>query len=737
MEVKDCKSSYVFKPKAPDNWATKQYKRSDRIITKIALKRWQTEAHLRLRDAACGFLKAFCGSGKTIAARSIAAYKVYKHNKTQVFVVPKNDIGNDGFAGFCDLEIPFGKNKKVLSCDTPTNFCDFKTVAGAKTDELIDLMLASYKDDDAKTENQILSARQIVCTHQCLVLAFRKIKEKAKKDPSILKKFIANKTFWIDEGHHIKGYETKEDKELMNLLGRFVHFILDNKKDTNTELFVMTATPYRGDYSNLFHPEEMDNFELYSLDFLDHFPTLGIKNVDIEFEEYSKQEDVFEKVASNIAKEINNKHFVFVPPTGRKWRKKREDVDKLFNAIYRCIMKTKNVTFEVAKSMVLDLVTEHTQDFNDKLLRQEPKSGQTHKSKYTVVVCCMKCREGSDWCPADRLHNTSMETSPPLNFQTNGRLFRHFPGKDSVKITYYVEKFKSLSKSKREFVSDRLNAMLMYMLMDDLLNPIMVDIPSFIPNAKSPKNPIKRKYTTLEDIFHPNYQNAKKFLLKTMEEVVDFNENNIESAINKTINKFLPSKDTYTKKQINEVKFALKTFLLRTRSGFLRRKGIDISYVRKNGFDKIVEKHSLHKNLYTCSLDQKDLKNFRDTIKELSWTSEQTAQIAEGIRKEVVKESGVDIDSRNLKGEWILKTKEQANIFFRIKNELELFHENYKNLSKNNRLSVVSMAKSLMLPKEYVQKRINDFNKFMPKGYEFFKSDSKLANKVFLERKAA
>ena len=727
-------SSYHFSPKAPDNWSTKKYKRSDRLINKIVLKKWQTDAHLRLRDSTLGFLKAFCGSGKTIAARSIAAYKVLKTGNTQIFVVPKNDIGNDGFAQFCDLEIPYGNSKKIVGCHAPTNFCDFRAMSGAKTKELIDLMLGKSKVE-TKRENQVSSSKQIVCTHQCLVLAFRKIKKMSKKDPSILKKFIANKTFWIDEGHHIKGYETKEEKDLMNLLGEFVHYILDNL-DGGSEVFVMTATPYRGDYSKLFHSEQMNNFEIYNLDFLDHFPTLGIKDVNIEFEEYTKAEEVFEKVAKNIEKEIDNKHFVFVPPTGRKWRRNKDDVDKLFDAIYKSIMRAKKVDLNTAKGMVLDLVTEKTQNHNDKLLRQEPKSGQSHESKYAVVVCCMKCREGSDWCPADRLHNTSMETSPPLNFQTNGRLFRQFPGKDSVKITYYVEKFKTIAKSKREFISDRLNAMLMYMLMDDLLNPILVDIPTFIPTAKKKGGLVRKKRTTLEDIFSANYQDAKQHLLKSMEDVMEFHENKIEVAINKTISKYLSNKESYTKKQITEIKFALKTFLLRTRSCDLRKKGIDISFVRKNGFDKIVEKHNLHGNLYAANLDQKDLKKYRETIKELQWDAEQAAQIANGIKTLTEKLSGISIDSKNMKGEWILKSREQADIIQKIRTELQSFHQQYKVLDKAKKLSLKELSKSLRMSEDYVQKRINEFNKFMPKGYEFFKQNSRLSNKIFLENAA-
>jgi biotin operon repressor len=719
MDVKNFNSSYKFTPKAPDNWLSKKYKRSERDVNKIFLKSWQKEAHMVLRDHPLGFIKAFCGSGKTIATRSIAAYKAYKNGNMQIFCVPKNDIGNDGFASYFEIDIPWGKGTKSLSCAAPTNFCNYKVVR--KINELIDLMLdyVPRKGKDLVDKNI-----QIICTHQCLTLAFRKIKERARKDPSVKRRFIANKTFWIDEAQYIKGHETKEEKEEMNLLGKFSNFVLDNL-DTGVELFAMTATPFRGDYSNLFSAEQMNKFALYNLDFLDHFPTLGIKDVQVEFEEYADQEELFEKVSENIAEELDRRHFVFVPSTGRKWRKDKRDVQKLFDAIYDVIMRERKVDLATAKSLVLDLVTESTQSRNEKLLRQEPKNGQSKESKYIAVVCCMKCRVGSDWCPADRLHNTSMEDSPPLNFQTNGRLFRAYAKKEIVKIRYYVGKFKSVLKSRREFISDRVNAMLHYMLVDDLLSPILVDIPIFIPSApksKSDKVELKRKYTTLEDIFGATYQKAKKDLLERMGNL-EFDENHVNKAVIETINKYLVNKSFYNKKQLTEVKLALKTFLLRARSSKLRKKGIDISFVRENGFDVVVEKEGLHGNMFASNLNEKEFKRFRETIKELEYTEEDKVAIAKGFGVLAAKDLGISVKSLNPR----LKDHEEA--IKKISTELTRIHSKYKEVAKIKGFSANDLAKALGKSEAFVQKRIKEFNKLvMPDGYKFdFASNSKLA----------
>ena len=719
MDINDFNSSYKFTPKSPENWLSKKYKRSERDVNKIFLKSWQKEAHMDLRDHPLGFIKAFCGSGKTIAARSIAVYKAYKNGNMQIFCVPKNDIGNDGFAGYFEIDIPWGKGSKSLSCAAPTNFCNYKVVS--KINELIDLMLDYVPK---KGKDLIDKNIQIICTHQCLTLAFREIKKRARKDPSVKRRFIANKTFWIDEAQYIKGHGTEEEKDQMNLLGKFSNFVLDNL-DTGAELFAMTATPFRGDYSNLFSAEQMNKFASYNLDFLDHFPTLGIKDVQVEFEEYADQEELFEKVSENIAPELDRRHFVFVPSTTRKWRTKKEDVQKLFDAIYNVIMRERKVDLATAKSMVLDLVTESTQNRNEKLLRQEPKNGQSKESKYIVVVCCMKCRVGSDWCPADRLHNTSMEDSPPLNFQTNGRLFRAYAKKEIVKIRYYVERFKSVLKSRREFISDRVNAMLHYMLINDLLSPILVDIPIFVPSSpksKTDKVELKRKYTTLEDIFGAKYQLAKKDLLERMGNV-NFDEDHVDKMVVETINKYLVNKSFYDKKQLTEVKLALKTFLLRARSSKLRKKGIDISFVRENGFDVVVEKEGLYGNMFASNLNEKEFKRFRETIKELEYTEEEQIYIAKGFGVLAAKDLGISIKSLNPR----LKDHEEA--IKKISSELTKVHSKYKEVAKIKGFSANDLAKALGKSEAFVQKRIEEFNKFvMPNGYKFdFVENSKLA----------
>lgn len=713
MDIRNFASEYRVKPRLPEGWVSKKYRRSDRKVDNIILKRWQHEAHLRLRDVVKGFLQAFCGAGKTIAARSIAAYKIYKYGKMQVFCVPRNDIGNDGFSGYFNINIPFGKNNKLLKCHSPTNFCDFKVVQ--KTDELIQLLIRS--DLSKKDEDNIVSFKQIVCTHQCLMAAFEKVKKMSKKDPSIMKSFIANKTFWIDEGHHIKSVETEEEHRCMNLLGQFVKHILKNM-DTGVEIFAMTATPFRADNFNLFPQDHMHDFEFYCLDFIEHFKTLGIKNVNFDYEIYKDKKDMFKKVAQNIVKDILHKHFVFVPISGRKWRKNKEDVYELLDEIYKALMKALKISLETAKGMVLDLVTESTQEINDAKLKKEPKDGQTHKSQYTVVVACMKCREGSDWCPGDRIHNTAVEDSPTLTFQTNGRIFRKFAGKDTVKVTFYVKPFSPLGKSKREFIADRVNYMLHYMLMDDLFNPILLDVPVFIHSKDKSIKTTGRKKNKLSDVFGLNYQKAKRELLESFQDH-NLNDENTNKLIMKVVNKHIPGVKRYNKKQIFCIKLALKAFLLRTVSKKMRSKGVDISYVRKNGFDIILEKEKISGNIYTSDLNAEEMKRFREVCRLKSWDEDTNSKKNDYLKNFAEKALGRKIQKSRIMPGAKSPDFEAIQVIIGEHNKFKSFNDKVNIAAKkNNSFSVKEIASSLKISEGELKNRISRWKKFLPSNWK-------------------
>jgi hypothetical protein len=708
------KSSYRFKPKAPGNVKVQTHIRDGREVKEITLKLWQREALMVLATATLGFLRAFCGSGKTIVARAIAAHKILRTGKRQVFCVPKNDIGNDGFASHFDLNLPWKKGSTLkVHCVAPRNFCSPRSAS--KIDELIRILCQDPLKDDCSKKNRIGTFMQIVVTHQCLVLAYRKIRE----NPADLERFFANNTFWIDEGHHIKGHdESAEEKATMNHLGRFVNDAM-GRANIGVELFVMTATPYRGDDSRLFSTKQLDDFVIYSLDFLEHFPTLGIEQVDVEMEEYLDARDVARKVARKVAGELDGHyHLVLVPSTGNKWRRNNKDVEILFDAIYEGIMSKTGCDLAAAKGMVCDLVTPATQRANQRLLRQEPKSGDKHPPRFKVVVACQLLKEGSDLCPVDRLHNTTMEKSPPVIYQTNGRLFRQFPGKRQVAIHYYVEKFKSVVAGKREFVSDWVNRVLYYMLMDDLVRPIMVKVPPFVPANKKERRR-NRSRSSLEQIFAHEYQDMKEFLLTSMAEV-DFTEKAVDFVISHALERYLPKNRSFNKGEKTQIRMALKAFLLRCRSSKMRDEGVDVSFIRKNGFDSVVEQNKLDGNMFTSGLNPNELKRFRETVEKVTFTEEQKRAIVVGVGKMVDKRTP---GAPRLGNEYL-------DAMSKALHEFDHIQRAYNQSSQTKEFTLESVAGIVKKPADHVRKMMELYNRFLPKEINFDWKKEGLAEKV-------
>jgi hypothetical protein len=102
-----------------------------------------------------------------------------------------------------------------------------------------------------------------------------------------------------------------------------------------------------------------------------------------------------------------------------------------------------------------------------------------------------------------------------MAIQTIGRPFRRFDGKTTIRIYYYIRRFAVPKKgmTKRELLSDRTNALLLLMQLDEMNHPILVPI---IPNSVKDENDSENepKRLTLIEIFGDQYQAMKKELFE-------------------------------------------------------------------------------------------------------------------------------------------------------------------------------------------------------------------------------
>jgi len=571
-------------------------------VTSKKMFRWQNDAFEQGKDERFFLVQAFCGSGKSLLMTQLAIHDILKSKRRQkqLIIVPQEHI-HKGFVGdksesgddISYLSIIHADNEKYEWHVQPEhNCCD-----GPDRVERLKkwLLIPASKLVKGFTGN-VIGGINAVCTYSALVECWKKLSDKERQLA------IKNLTLRVDEAHHIK-HVFLEDEELTyehrlaleqeaTELGRICKFIVNNK-DQSCKLHLVTATFYRGDRMSILLPMVLAKFSQYNLDWIEHFNSLGIKSFYLQYEEY--EDDPVERIIARIKEEPNEKHYITVPSTGQKWRLNG-------NEYLRLISRLKE---EFPRKRILDMVTPGTQKDNKKLLLAEPKNAQS-KSKFDIVIVCMLGREGTDWCPCSRLHNASCENSITLAIQTLGRPFRRFEGKEEIKVFHYVKKFAMPKKgmTKRELLSDRINALLFCMQLKEMFNPIMI--------PKLPSQRQKRKITnsggdlTLADYFGDQYDNARRDLIEGFEDLADEKDKNIEELFEDICDSYDISEED---KQ--DVQDGLLCLVLREIDA-LKMPGIDVAFLRESGFDRLEE---INVSMFGSDFYSNDWEIIRDILR--------------------------------------------------------------------------------------------------------------------------
>ncbi len=692
------KSRYSFKGQLPKPCSTISVKRGESKI--ISPRNWQNSA-FNLISFKNALIQAFCGSGKSILAIMVACSDAVFSKRKQLIIVPQKHIGN-GFLAHGRYEIP--ELGDVEYCK-PADFCN--SCDEAKIDALINFLTTPFKKLDQINRNgksvYVIDNCFAVATHAAFSRAMSKITAEKKKTVPIC--------LTIDESHHVK---TKGVVSFdFNQLGKYTNYLYKNLK--NRFLF-MSATPWRSDQGSLL-PQGAD-FEVFNYDFIDHFKTLNIENVNVNFVEF--KENPVDKMISNIKKSPENNHLIIVPSKNSKWRKEDPDLSIFWSKIYA----------NFPPEMVLDLVTESTQNKNKKILLSMPKErkSESDESEIKIIVTCMLGREGTDWCACDSIHNLSIEgkSGSGLAVQTFGRACRKFEGKTNVDLFYYVKKFVTLNKSKtkREFISERLNVILAIMLIDDLFAPIQLNY--FTSENKDNKTrawKVVKDKISLRDVFGESQFNCiKKEIFEGLFELGDLKDANVDAFVRNTIEKYeqlVPCKQ-------KDVVDAFKCLILRAKSQKLRNSQFNISELRTiGGFDIVVEKNDIGGNFYCGKLNAKTMKKYREFISKKLWTQEEEDQIANNIIK---------LFSKKLQREPTEKDKQNINLFM---NDLKHFHSTYSSLKEFTFENFYQNLKTLSTKKKVLE-RIKQINKVLPFGCDInFIKASNLINKISIYRMGA
>lgn len=555
---------------------------------------WQLEAFKLLKNMRFAFCTAFCGSGKSMLQVCLAAhdYAQSEFAQRQLFVVPQSVIAQ-GFVGDGEaryIRIKLGRKEYTWQFQPNHNFCDDNAtgvIVALREWLLKPVSTASKRLGSAGT----LTGGIAIATHQALSLAWATLSNAERK------RAIHKLTLRVDEAHHIKGVfdedadgytpeEMSALEEEATHLGDICREIL-NSDDATAKLHLTTATPYRGDRGIILSPKAISKFNekgvgaRYFLPWLQHWPTLGIEQFTIQYEEYSK--DPFKEVVDRIKQEPNERHMIVVPATGLKWRTDAAAYERFLKALYRV----------VPKSQVLDLVTPTEQARSKAKLAQEPKYGG--ESAYRVVVTCMIGREGLDWVPCSRLHNTAVERSLTLAVQTSGRPLRKYGPKRTVKIFNYVPELRKGLKpeEKRQFFSDRSNGVLLGMQWDDLTESILVRELPINKGSKATRN------VTLNEVFGSEYPTVMEAIMEEISSLDDITDEGVQSACACVLEEITP----HGRYDDEELMAALRRAVLRRLQWSqsedvqerLRLRGIDISFLREEeGFDKVIAEFGIN-----------------------------------------------------------------------------------------------------------------------------------------------
>src|SRR5438876_2080748 len=504
-------------------------------------REWQLEALDKLRDSQFSVLVAPCGSGKSTVQVGLAIEDIVLSHESilQLFVVPQTHIAGTFFqeVGY-SLSIK-GKTFNV-DINPMQNFCDQSSIK-----RLVALLLTDRK----VLAQQGMSGLFAITSHHALRLAWARMSAAERKYA------IHNLHIRVDEGHH-----TTMDEEDSNQIGGICKYVVESGDET-AKLTLSTATDFRGDNRDILLPEIKSKFKYYSLDWLKHWGTLGIKDFSIEMQEFEKVP--FEQVAKNVCSEKDRHHYIAVPPKNVKWRSRFDDSSHGVDALIA------EIRLGWPECRILNLVEQEERKAKKAALLNEPKTAKDGDPQFDVVITCYLGREGTDWVPCSRVHVTYIEGSITQAVQTLGRMLRSYDGKtDVVARYYYPAPIFAESMTKQELLDDRKNALLLMLQWQEMYYPIV--FPSRPPHdgthPKGLKSLMGSKYNEMKDEFID---------LAIDNGVMAGSDEDIDAIISQVLEDYhLPDEENNHD--------TLRTILLRAANPSF--KGVNIEFVREAGF---------------------------------------------------------------------------------------------------------------------------------------------------------
>jgi hypothetical protein len=478
------------------------------------------------------------GSGKSFEQAALAIRDAEKGRK-QIILVPQVHIA-DGFFpedenGVMSFRIHGGKNdKKYRAAVLPAyNFCKKSSVQGLKA-----WLLAPAASLEQPTPDNMAGGLIAMTSYYAFARAFKHMSDLEKETA------LTNLHVRADESHHVAMGEQESDYD-RNKVGSILKLLMDNHQHNGSGITLSTATNFRSDNKCIVRPEMLSKFKRYRLSFLDHFKNTGIKTFRVEIVPDIKTNPIDSVVKHVCAKGEGDKyHIIVVPPSNAGWRALRDDPS---HGLTELITKVKEQWLKTngKECRLLNLVVPHTlQKKRKAALIAEPKVyNEDRMPAFDVVVTCMLGREGTDWCPASRLHVTYVEGSVTLAVQTLGRILRRFGKKDEIVARYYYPKFPEPDEegmTASELLNSRKNALLFMTEVDDLFFPIALEE----VDQKAPSNEQQVTVTLRDMLGETQYIQMKRaFLKQAVDDVLGtLSTDGLELIMDEVLKEYVPPK---------------------------------------------------------------------------------------------------------------------------------------------------------------------------------------------------
>lgn len=401
---------------------------------KIQLRDHQSEALKTWEDAKHVILIAPTGSGKTTTSLVYSQELLkLKQDLRCLFVIPQIIIS------------PGYKSSIVGTMLNCNDFCHGEN-------RLSRLITFLTKIKGGGLPNR----RRAICSHNLIVAAWKRIKDKSLFDDLLL---------WIDEAHHIAS-----DEDLKNGLGEVVTATLQRQ---NSYIGMSTATFFRFDTLQIVPEKHLKSFSKYELPYDIYLKRMQhIERIRISFVYYR---DSYRKAIIGLLKE-KHKTIVYLPQVN--WRissgNKIEDVNDILTKLGAGNPDCNGVQKLPDGRKILNLVEESGQKIRKAYLNKRIRDKlllNSEKDYVDIILCVGMAKEGFDWVFAERILQVGVKSSIGAQLQVNGRLLRDMPKVADV-LMLLPDSTSVVDLRHEEKLNDYLKAVYLAMLLEDVYDPI-------------------------------------------------------------------------------------------------------------------------------------------------------------------------------------------------------------------------------------------------------------------------